>query len=189
MYKTKSGFTIVELLIVIVVIGILAAISIVAYNGIQDRSKNAQTAQALGTWLKGLQLYKADNGRWINAYTCLGEGYLYGPTGTATSGTAQCRQSSVSDVAVENSTFKTTMKQYLGGTLPNPAFVTARNTDTHWYRGITYLYGGGAGTDVYIQAVFAGSISCPSVGGFTGSASVFGGNTQCYYAIGQTTDT
>lgn len=30
----KRGFTIVELLIVIVVIGILAAITIVAYNGI-----------------------------------------------------------------------------------------------------------------------------------------------------------
>ena len=33
----KRGFTIVELLIVIVVIAILAAISIVAYNGIQAR--------------------------------------------------------------------------------------------------------------------------------------------------------
>lgn len=31
---SRSGFTIVELLIVIVVIAILAAISIVAYNGI-----------------------------------------------------------------------------------------------------------------------------------------------------------
>lgn len=38
MTKSKSGFTIVELLIVIVVIGILAAITIVAYNGIQNRT-------------------------------------------------------------------------------------------------------------------------------------------------------
>ena len=34
----KRGFTIVELLIVIVVIAILAAISVVAYNGVQERS-------------------------------------------------------------------------------------------------------------------------------------------------------
>lgn len=35
---TSSGFTIVELLIVIVIIAILAAISIVAYTGIQNRA-------------------------------------------------------------------------------------------------------------------------------------------------------
>lgn len=43
--QTKSnqkGFTIVELLIVIVVIGILAAITLVAYNGIQNRAKASQ---------------------------------------------------------------------------------------------------------------------------------------------------
>ncbi|RYF28607.1 MAG: prepilin-type N-terminal cleavage/methylation domain-containing protein, partial [Chloroflexi bacterium] len=37
----NRGFTIVELLIVIVVIGILAAITIVAFNGIQNRGKAA----------------------------------------------------------------------------------------------------------------------------------------------------
>lgn len=42
MRKTKSGFTIVELLLVIVVIAILAALVIVAYNGIQDRSNRAK---------------------------------------------------------------------------------------------------------------------------------------------------
>jgi len=42
----KRGFTIVELLIVIVVIAILAAISIVAYNGIQQRSRNTQSIAA-----------------------------------------------------------------------------------------------------------------------------------------------
>lgn len=42
----QSGFTIVELLIVVVVIAILAAITIVAYTGIQNRAK-ASSAQAL----------------------------------------------------------------------------------------------------------------------------------------------
>ncbi len=39
--QKQSGFTIVELLIVIVVIGILAAITIVAYNGVQQRARDA----------------------------------------------------------------------------------------------------------------------------------------------------
>lgn len=39
MQWAKKGFTIVELLIVVVVIAILAAITIIAYNGIQNRAK------------------------------------------------------------------------------------------------------------------------------------------------------
>ena len=47
-----SGFTIVELLIVIVVIAILAAITIVAYNGIQNRAKASAAQSASNTMIK-----------------------------------------------------------------------------------------------------------------------------------------
>ena len=51
--QTKSrGFTIVELLIVIVVIAILAAITIVAYNGIQNRAKTSAGQSAANTIIK-----------------------------------------------------------------------------------------------------------------------------------------
>lgn len=45
--RFSSAFTIVELLIVVVVIAILAAITIVSYNGIQARSQNAAIATEL----------------------------------------------------------------------------------------------------------------------------------------------
>ena len=41
-YKRQEGFTIVELLIVIVVIGILAALVITTFTGIQQRARNTE---------------------------------------------------------------------------------------------------------------------------------------------------
>lgn len=62
MAKRQTGFTIVELLIVIVVIAILAAISIVAYNGIQQRARAAQMTSDLVNAAKKFELYNVDNG-------------------------------------------------------------------------------------------------------------------------------
>lgn len=41
-WKHKRGFTIVELLVTIVVIGILASITIISYNGISQRSRDSR---------------------------------------------------------------------------------------------------------------------------------------------------
>lgn len=62
-YNSKSrGFTIVELLIVIVVIAILAAIVIVAYNGVQNRAKDAALNDQIQKLQTAVELYNTDNG-------------------------------------------------------------------------------------------------------------------------------
>ena len=53
----QQGFTIVELLIVIVVIGILAAITIVAYNGIQNRAKTSAGQSLANNVVKKTEAY------------------------------------------------------------------------------------------------------------------------------------
>ena len=58
----QQGFTIVELLIVIVVIGILAAITIVAYNGVQDRAKASAMASDFSNNNKVAKLIGASTG-------------------------------------------------------------------------------------------------------------------------------
>jgi general secretion pathway protein G len=62
MRKTTYGFTIVELLVVIVVIAILASITVVAYTGIQNRANDAAVRADLSNFAKTMELYKADNG-------------------------------------------------------------------------------------------------------------------------------
>lgn len=73
MRKTVSGFTIVELLIVIIVIAILAAISVVAYNGIQTRANNNSIIYAASQSVKIISGYTAQEGVYpaTNTYACI----------------------------------------------------------------------------------------------------------------------
>lgn len=57
--SSYSGFTIVELLIVIVVIGILATIVIVAFNGIQSQAAASAAKNSLQSAAKAMEVAKA----------------------------------------------------------------------------------------------------------------------------------
>jgi len=61
--KNTRGFTIVELLIVVVVIAILASIAIVAYQGIQQKARNTARVQTASAMQKNLLLYEAANSK------------------------------------------------------------------------------------------------------------------------------
>src|SRR5664279_2011708 len=70
----QKGFTIVELLIVIVIIGILAAIVIVAYNGVQARARDTARKSDLAQLAKAIQLYHVDNGDYAESGCGSGSG-------------------------------------------------------------------------------------------------------------------
>lgn len=58
----QSGFTIVELLIVIVVIGILATLVIVTFSGVQQKARDTKRETDVKALASQLEVYYANNG-------------------------------------------------------------------------------------------------------------------------------
>lgn len=67
---SPTGFTIVELLIVIVVIAVLAAIAIFGYTGVQARANFSATQQKFNMALKAIKMYHADKGYYPDSENC-----------------------------------------------------------------------------------------------------------------------
>jgi prepilin-type N-terminal cleavage/methylation domain-containing protein len=116
-HKQQSGFTIVELLIVIVVIGILAAITIVAYNGVQVRAKNDMRVSEAKEWQKIVMSYGNTYGNYVisgdGTGYCLGEGF----TDYTSDGIGDCWDVVGGSKKSVSATFNTEMKKI--ATLPN----------------------------------------------------------------------
>lgn len=64
MKKSRSGFTVVELIVVIVVIGILAAFVIILYSGVQKQARDDRRRTDIATIQKAMELYYSDNGQY-----------------------------------------------------------------------------------------------------------------------------
>jgi len=62
--QNNKGFTIVELLIVIVVIGILAALVITTFTGIQQRARNTERQTDIKALHSQVEAYYAQNSRY-----------------------------------------------------------------------------------------------------------------------------
>ncbi len=62
--KKENGFTLVELMITVVIVGILAAVAVPIYQANVKRAKASEADAALGTVRTGLRVYFAEN----NAY-------------------------------------------------------------------------------------------------------------------------
>lgn len=175
----QHGFTIVELLIVIVVIAILAAIVIVAYNGVTSRANNSQTIASVAAYGRVLQSYAAQNGAYPIAanYPCLG------PSGSqcanVSDGTGACNGAGATAYsAAFDSAVRTTAT-----TLPGPSQQRIMCNGKQY---VGAYYFSSDGKNATITYFLANTTDCGSPGGVAGSGNyTFAGGMMCYSNLPQ----
>ncbi len=67
LFRNQKGFTLVELMIVVVIVGILAAVAIPMYRGSVDRAKASEAVAALGSIRSAMRVYYGEHATYINA--------------------------------------------------------------------------------------------------------------------------
>lgn len=180
MNANRRGFTIVELLIVIVVIAILAAITVVAYNGIQTKAENDKTINAVGVYIKAIQLYAVENDQYPSTSTwpCLGDygsltGTVCGAVVDAPSST--CNYSGGTSV---NAAFDTLLSGYIA---KKPSMSVQRmDCDGDVYVGAFYNKNDTDPKNATILVFFKGDVPCPAIAGIQlGVRAQTGTTTRC----------
>ncbi len=107
--KNTDGFTIVELLIVIVVIGILAAITIVAYSGISQKAMTASLQSDLVNASTKIKLFQVDNSAYPGSIS-------------------DCPTPVTGNLCIKASPGNNLYYQYDGSASPQAVCVTAKNS-------------------------------------------------------------
>lgn len=172
MSKNISGFTIVELLIVIVVIAILAAITIVSYNGIQARAYNSSVAAQVNALERAFRAYKAANG----SFPPFGSGCI----GTASDFPAVTGFAANECVSGGYGTLNTTLTNQLStyARISSGSLKPVAYDATTVYRGVYVVSQNPTANDVYFEYMLPGDTTCPK-----GTKRIENANTFCYFTI------
>lgn len=178
--NASQGFTIVELLIAIVIIGILAALVITAYGNLQQKARNTSRNTNAKEVAKLITAYITQEGSYPTS-GCVGTGYVdWDNDGSldCNVGTAPAHSPSASDAQ---------LKKVTGGTLPKFDAPPVQGNNGYKYSGYYFVSGqtvdGTPGRAFFQYWLEGESQNC---GGITGNMNAAGNtNTASAYAYNQ----
>ncbi len=188
-----QGFTIVELLVVIVVTGILASVTVVACSGVQKNAQVATITSELKQWYKLFESYKATYGNYpppvappadpltsggpgssaLNWY-CLGTGF---PSSRGDNWCAAVSPTSIYRVNESTGSYLLSELSKVGVPPQNSKKYVFRDNIGPWFWYIS-------SSNVRLYAIYPGGITCP--------AELLTGNSytdrqDCYIRLNYTT--
>src|SRR6476620_9767500 len=160
----KSGFTIVELLIVIVVIGVLAGVTVIAFKGVSDRAQASKVGSAVASFAKILELYKAQNGSYPDPGTaapnmaCIGQVTDYPAKDGFGAGECDTDTTKIAVSTQLNNALSPFASPMPNGIFP-PQYWDNQYPQYGKVRGVTYRYFGPNSVNVYYS--LPGTQQCP----------------------------
>ena len=155
-----SAFTLVELIVVVVIIGILSSIAVPAFRNASDKARQKEASTLIATYVKAAQAYYTEFGSAAVNAANLSE-YIQ-ITGCSNATTTQC--ASAAPVAVTTGTEWNAPSGAFSFVMAygsNKTTFTANSTGTPQGRGVTGCYNNSTGATKVVDATSAGAVSTP----------------------------
>ena len=155
-----SAFTLVELIVVVVIIGILSSIAVPAFRNASDKARQKEASTLIATYVKAAQAYYTEFGTAAQNAANLSE-YIQ-ITGCSQATTTQC--ASAAPVAVTTGTTWNSPSGAFSITMAygsNRTTFTANSTGNPQGRGVTGCYNNATGATKVVDATSAGTVSTP----------------------------
>jgi type IV pilus assembly protein PilA len=113
--QSEKGFTLVELLVVIIIIGILAAIALPNFLNQSAKAKQTEAKQNVGTFNRIQTVNRADANRFTSSFDALAMGTIAGGTTVNTASYTYTMTSTVQNATLIATARDAALKSYSGG--------------------------------------------------------------------------
>ena len=156
----NSAFTLVELIVVVVIIGILSSIAVPAFRNASDKARQKEASTLIATYVKAAQAYYTEFGTAAQNAANLSE-YIQitacaEATTTACASAAPRAETEGTEWNAPSGAFANTMAYG-----SNRTTLTANSTGNPQGRGVTGCYNNATGATKVVDATSAGAVSTP----------------------------